>query len=833
MIPQAQAEHLRHALAAGRVCLFLGAGFSASCKNELGSNLPVGDALAQHLWNWLGYSQAYDYSPLSEVYEAALSSGRKRDELHALLKRHLLATEIPVWYDSLAQFYWHRIYSTNADDVIESIYARAHSAPNLLTKIEHVDDYEDRDPSLRTIQLIKLNGDVKHPPDTLTFGIQRYAERTGRDPWYEHFVRDYASVATIFIGSQLREPLFWENLTIRGKRKRGESEHRPRSYLVSRSIPPPKKTILEDLNVVPIECDTQTFLAYLVNDLFGGKPPDRLAVLDRSAPLLAKAERSLDTRIGLRYERVFSCFQTVPTNPPTSPVRGKAFLLGVPPAWEDILRGLDAPRQVNDTLKQLAGRTEPPVILLHGSAGCGKSTILKRTALGLAKEGHFVLFTEGDIVPSTSDLMKYLEDLPDGRRYVFIDNAGLVSGYLRALVRETKRTAEKKRPTLIFAARTNDLDRWRDTLSIDDPVELQVPHLDDTDISALIDLLSTQGLLGKLEGRSRIDQETAFRQVARRQILIAMREATQGRGFDQIIDDEFESLKDSESKTIYLVGALVTAQDFKITRDELVGCSEGPLNTALERIDRNLSGILIPIDSSKGQYVLRHRVIAERILDASAPRMLLRDAYERLIVVLALDMGHNPSRSFRPFRLYRALINHRQIFRRFGQAVAEARAVYDKIRTFVSHDYHYWLQYGLLELAHGELDLAAPYLESAGELGSNDDYVLAALAHLHFRQSLELSNIGAAENLREEAESELRKQIQTRGERDYVVYHLLASQIYAWANRWLRDDPERRYNELRSALDVADDGIRKHRHSSELKQLREDLYRAYLQAAVI
>ncbi len=832
MLSTNHADHLRGALAAGRVSLFLGAGFSVPCKNAHGTNLPIGDGLAKLLWEWLGYDQPYDYTPLTEVYEAALTSGRKSEDLEAFLRGHLIATDVPAWYDDVTAFFWHRVYSTNADDVVESVYSRTQGSPKLVTKIEHIHDYEDRDPSLRSIQLAKLNGDVRQPAKTLTFGIQRYAERSGRDPWYEHFIRDYASTPTIFVGSQLREPLFWENLAVRGRRFKGEAEHRPRSYLISRTVAPPKKAILADLNVVPIETDAETFFAYLKNDLFAGRPPDRLSVLELAVPHLAKGERATDIRVIRRQERVFSCFQIVPTERPASPVRGKAYLLGVPPAWEDILRELDAPRRVNEALAAIVKGTESSVVLVHGSAGCGKSTLLKRTALNLAREGGHVLFTEGEVVPPVAELIGYIENLPDARAFVFIDNATLISGYLRELLREAKKLGEKA-PCIVLAARTNDLDRWRDGLPQDPPpLDLQMPHLEDVDIGALVDLLGAQGLLGKLEGRSRMEQEMAFRQVARRQILVAMREATQGKGFDKIINDEFDALPDQEAKTMYLVGALATAQDFKLTRDELIGCSLGPLNTAMERIDRSLAGVLVPVDASRQQYVLRHRVIAEHVLDASAPRLLLREAYERLIVVLALDMGHKPSRSQRTFRLYRALINHRQMFRRFGRAIGEARAVYDKIQSMVNHEPHYWLQYGLLELDHGIIDLAAPYLESAQELAGDDDYVAAALAHLRFRQSLDVANRTVAEELREEAEAELRRQIKLRGERDYVPYHLLASQILAWANRWCRDDQDRRFADIKDALDIAETGLRHHRRSAELKQLRDDLKMAHLHAAV-
>ena len=222
---------------------------------------------------------------------------------------------------------------------------------------------------------------------------------------------------------------------------------------------------------------------------------------------------------------------------------------------------------------------------------------------------------------------------------------------------------------------------------------------------------------------------------------------------------------------MYLVGALATALDFKLTKDELLGCSMGDLNAAIDRIDRSLAGILVPTDESRTQYVLRHRVIAEHVLDTTAPRVLLREAYERLIVVLALDMGHSPNRQARVFRLYRALINHRPMYRRFGNAIIEARAVYDRIQSIVKHDYHYWLQYGLLELDFGTIDLAAPYLESARELDGNDDYVHTAVAHLRFRQSLDASSLAQAEELRREGEVELRRQIDIRGNREYKVYH--------------------------------------------------------------
>ena len=81
-------------------------------------------------------------------------------------------------------------------------------------------------------------------------------------------------------------------------------------------------------------------------------------------------------------------------------------------------------------------------------------------------------------------------------------------------------------------------------------------------------------LIGKLKGMTQDQRISEFESKANKQLLVAMREATSGRGFNEIIEDEFKSLTPAEAQTLYLCVALATEAGYRLTLQEFVGCSE-------------------------------------------------------------------------------------------------------------------------------------------------------------------------------------------------------------------------------------------------------------------
>ena len=221
-------------------------------ENRLGSRLPIGTALGQRLWEFLGYAGDYDDASLADMYEAVIASGMKENKITEFMEANLLCDSVPDEYDSLSLVYWHRIYTTNIDNIVETVYRGGEPRLDIISYPN--DEPKERDQSLGKIQLVCLHGKLPCKPNEITFSVQQYARRANvHDPLYDQFVRDYVTHPTIFIGTHLNEPLFWQYIEARADRSTGVSEQRQKSFLISPHISQPKRAQLKKFNVVPIE----------------------------------------------------------------------------------------------------------------------------------------------------------------------------------------------------------------------------------------------------------------------------------------------------------------------------------------------------------------------------------------------------------------------------------------------------------------------------------------------------------------------------------------------------------------------------------------------------
>ena len=86
--------------------------------------------------------------------------------------------------------------------------------------------------------------------------------------------------------------------------------------------------------------------------------------------------------------------------PGVVPTVRKLFLSGAEPQWGDIYNNLDAAREINTEIVNAANKNhssgKPSLIAITGSAGSGKSTLMKRAALTLSSLGNLVFFSESE-----------------------------------------------------------------------------------------------------------------------------------------------------------------------------------------------------------------------------------------------------------------------------------------------------------------------------------------------------------------------------------------------------------------------------------------------------
>ena len=263
-------------------------------------------------------------------------------------------------------------------------------------------------------------------------------------------------------------------------------------------------------------------------------------------------------RARLALKAFYSAFKPVSVPARVISVR-KLYLQGAEPQWNDIFNNLDAPREINDEVvakaKELHRAEGSSVLSIMGSAGSGKSTLLKRSAATLSSLGHLVFFSDCEELPESYVFEAAVDALPE-KPVIFLDNVNLAFGMVPRYL-EASRSARKA--TLIVAARTHPLaDRsaeWQQSYAAH---ERRIPDLTFKDIDSILDKLHENNLLGKLAGKTR-EQRNVFLAYAKRQILVAMREATVGSGFDQIIKDEFLRVSPLEAQMLYLCAAIPMA----------------------------------------------------------------------------------------------------------------------------------------------------------------------------------------------------------------------------------------------------------------------------------
>jgi len=349
-----------------------------------------------------------------------------------------------------------------------------------------------------------------------------------------------------------------------------------------------------------------------------------------------------------------------------------------------------------------------------------------------------------------------------------------------------------------------------------------MPDLGDGEIEGILRILEAEQLLGRLRERSPLERMHVFKDYAKRQIIVAMRAATLGEGFDKIIADEFLSLS-NEAKMIYTIAALPTSQHHAITQGELLAACSLRFSQTLDLLATSLKGIVIRKDSAEDTWQVRHQVIAEMIVDNIAPRSMLCNAYIGYLRAISHQIPTKATRRCRPWQIFWRLLSHQNLYQQFGNEIENPRKIYESLKGWLGAHGHFWLQYGSLEIEYGQLDRASNYIEQAkGILGVNHYPVMATYAYLLLKKAIRTHDAEEAGRMAKEGEAILLSQIAEIGRRDPYPYHILGTQFLLWLRDRTQDKEERRSGMLR-LKEIVEEGVRNHPGRRELKAALENI----------
>jgi len=189
------------------------------------------------------------------------------------------------------------------------------------------------------------------------------------------------------------------------------------------------------------------------------------------------------------------------------------------------------------------------------------------------------------------------------------------------------------------------LNEWRQGRGRFVPKEFLIEPLSDPEIYRLLDCLAKHNELNTLEKLNREMQFAVIKEKHRKELLVALREATEGRSFDAILEDEYRGINDSSARKMYLIVCFFY-QHGSYVRDILLAQLLNMNLVEVAKLDDYTMGVIHYdcINESQGIYGARarHRIIAsvvwERCADLSEKEALIQNSLN------SLNLGYLPDR---------------------------------------------------------------------------------------------------------------------------------------------------------------------------------------------
>lgn len=799
---------LRQALENGSCVLFVGAGMGHYMVDSNGDHIPDGIGLAKRLadkFNVPVSDGKYDLAKISQYIEVK-NKGRK--ELIAFIKESLAEAnpdENMMWIPSIQ---WKAIFTTNYDNVIQLAYDRYPTPTQNYVTISRSTGIKNFN-SLIEVPILHLHGSLfeEHSPDIIITQQDFIKYKQQRKMMFEYLKQQMVMSCVLYIGYSHDDPNW--NMLITELEEEFYPETIPTAYRVDPFTGELDRELLKAKNIITISQKFDEFVLDARTQIISTH-------VDTSG--LERLESRVPSDFISHYKtnptailRIFSSWEYV-NQIDVQKLKPNVhnYVRGDKPNWGIIFNNLFFSRDIeNEAYEALIDyATETPsrarVCIITGSAGYGVSTLLMTLAARLVKDRAGKVFfhrypgelREGDVFYSLS--------LSDDKCFFFIDNAADHTSFIR----KTLQHARESRKSIMFVL-GDRINEWKQATPYLRGDTFELKPLSDSEIETLIDFLGKNNELNRLEHLPREHQVAAIQKNYNRELLVAIREATEGRNIDAIIEDEFFGIKDEFSQRVYLYICCFN-QHGALLRVDLLSNLLGVC--VLEFYDKTkgfLDGVIRIecIDDNRGEYAARarHRLIATIVWDRC-----INTAYRDEIIHLSLD---------RLNILYRVDKDAFDSFIKSDRFIDSLKNLESKIRFYEKAckkdpDNPYVRQhYARMHIRSGYENAALTIVEEAIKMDKTirvlhhtKGYILSCMAI-----SSESEELGKRRLLQSEESyfTALRM-----NDKDEYSYHGLAQLYLGWAKKVTNEEERSVY--INKAEDIINDGMKKARDKEAL-----------------
>lgn len=673
----------------GNCLLFLGSGFSIGAKNIVDEDMPTGGGLVSMLDKETGDDNEGDLEEAAESYIDMFGEVRLAQKL-----RNFYTLKTPTeGQKTICGCEWRRIYTTNYDNVVESIMAKAGKSFLPVTLSSDAQEYVDK----RNI-VVHLNGSVNNlTTDTmsnefkLTSGsyiAQQFLDSTWQN-LFKYDIKD--SDLIVFIGFSLRYDL---------------------------DI---KKLLWEDDNTkkkcVFVMADGEKQQNVKKASRYGSVFP---IGLDAFAHGIEKAIRLKPVTV-TKIERPLLCFRT-PSIQKTSVTKipdgsitdlflfGKVdeLFLQKSSEYPDTLRYYINRSFVDTVLKQFENGTKD--ILVHGDLGNGKTLFIKGLIYSLLNAGYTVYEYNKFYASFSNEVEKVCAD-GDSNTVIIVENYNANRKIIEAI--QTFRTKQR----LIVSERsvTNDMYyEWlRETVKRDF-YEIDVNRLDDDEVERCMSILDQFGLWRKYSTLRPDKKKELLKDQCKSSLKLILLDVINSTDIRKRIESDIKKI--SSDHDLYQAMVLMCVSnllDWNISLDDISyalgntikGNSSFRRNEVIkEYIDFNHSELRVK-SSILSEVILTH------IMDVEIVRETLVKAFWNF------DKNFNDP-EYRKFMV--TILSYANLQRVFNKEEGDVFndnivVLFEDIRNcrFCENNPHYWLQYAIAKLGEQKYDEAKLYFDNA------------------------------------------------------------------------------------------------------------------------
>lgn len=634
---------LKSALESGNAVLFLGSGIGYNSTGGPNGRGFVGSELRDAIANALDLTVEPDNSLATIAQVAEVLRGRRAllQTLDKLLGE-LQPDEHLVWLCSLP---WKAIFTTNYDLVVERAYERVANPlqrPVSFGANSEIRPFTPPD----DVPIIHLHGSLASDAarDAILVTERDYADYASRrEMLFDRLRVEYATSPVLYIGYSNQDPNWRSVLEL--SRKAYYPAEFPKSFRVTPTTSENERLILSNQGIDSLDLDLARF-----RESYDASITTRPTTSSTSQAPLAGVPAGLAAelaphRVGLG--RLMNAWDWVDGAPFDEIPNTSEFLKGNAPNWGVFASGYAFERDLEEVLVQrlLNWATEPEsktaMELVLAPAGYGTSTLLRAIAAWYVRNniGTTLWLRPGQEIV-IGDLEFATQHLPQPCIFI-VDDAADHAARLDEAHQYLRDNG--KRSFLLLGSRINE---WRQARPRIRPHEQEILPLSDDEIGRLLQALHDSNSMGYLAALPVDMQFQAIREKNQKELLVTLREATEGRAFDAIVEDEYRSLTSPEAQAIYALAACFHRTGAML-RDGLCGdvLALSPLDI-VDHLRTDLAGVVsyTEIDIRRGLDGLRtrHRVIADIVWDRCIPHLereqLLLSAVDQLNLTYNVDL---------------------------------------------------------------------------------------------------------------------------------------------------------------------------------------------------